>query len=411
MQRPALAIASLTACLLLPACFSSRRSADLDRNPTVDTGVGAAIIMPGQSVPMVRPGAAPGGTQQTRVGPEGTSSSSTGSAQPSTGNLSMIGGSSIDQNRHEVGKEDPLVVKWLTAPFAVLAAPFVWAVEQARGEPEPGPDVPRPSQQAAPPPAPPPTDFETQSLKRMEAELARRGSGPAQDTSSGQPGASPPSIADELAALQRAPRSEAPAPLAPAPPPQQEATGEADGIVDRDGDGRIDEWIYRENGHIVRRSLDRDADGRVDRTVHYDPGSDEVSLVEEDENRDGRPDTWTEYRGGQVVRRRADADGDGQVDTWAFYADGRMTRHEQDTTGDGFRDRVGFYVGGQLSREEYDRDGDGRVDIITYYDAHEQVTRREEDVDRDGQVDVISHYEDGRLARKELLGGGGRATR
>ena len=88
-----------------------------------------------------------------------------------------------------------------------------------------------------------------------------------------------------------------------------------------------------------------------------------------------------------------------------------MTRHEQDTTGDGFRDRVGYYEGGHLQREEYDRDGDGRPDIVTHYDEDERITRREEDVDRDGAIDVISHYVDGRLARKELLDSGGRATR
>ena len=40
----------------------------------------------------------------------------------------------IDANRHEVGKEDPLIQKWALAPFAVLAAPFGWAADLARGE-------------------------------------------------------------------------------------------------------------------------------------------------------------------------------------------------------------------------------------------------------------------------------------
>ena len=49
--------------------------------------------------------------------------------------------------------------------------------------------------------------------------------------------------------------------------------------------------------------------------------------------------------------------------------------------------------------------GDGRPDLTNHYDARQRVSRREEDTDHDGAVDVISHFEDGRLARRELLGG------
>ena len=84
----------------------------------------------------------------------------------------------------------------------------------------------------------------------------------------------------------------------------------------------------------------------------------------------------------------------------------QIARHESDTTGDGFRDRVRFYRAGTLAREEQDNDGDGQAEVTLHYDAASQVTRRDEDTDGDGQVDVISHYEDGRLARRELLGDG-----
>ena len=50
------------------------------------------------------------------------------------------------------------------------------------------------------------------------------------------------------------------------------------------------------------------------------------------------------------------------------------------------------------------RNGDGRPDLTTHYDVDERVVSREEDFDGDGDVDVITHYENGRLARKELLG-------
>jgi hypothetical protein len=98
--------------LALPGCYFSRRAADADRTPTVDTGMGAAVILPGETLPSLPGGnAAPGHSRTTRSATEGSDEASIGSAQPSTGNLTQIGGSGIDQNRHESGKEDPLIFK------------------------------------------------------------------------------------------------------------------------------------------------------------------------------------------------------------------------------------------------------------------------------------------------------------
>ncbi|MCP4244321.1 MAG: hypothetical protein QF890_01245 [Myxococcota bacterium] len=445
--------------LALPGCYFSRRAADADRTPTVDTGMGAAVILPGETLPSLPGGnAAPGHSRTTRSATEGSDEASIGSAQPSTGNLTQIGGSGIDQNRHESGKEDPLIFKWLTAPLGLLAAPFAWAAEAARGEPEPGPPVPR-AQAPRAKAQPAPQDYDTQNIQRMEEELAQRGpprrpsakpahrpsakpahrpsAKPAHRPSAKpahRPSAKPAhlSIADELAALQRSPGPpQAPAPAveeapverhidprvsaalrvqntapqqAPATSPPQDPDLAADGIVDRDDDGRIDQWIYRHDGQIVRKLLDQDFDGRPDTTLHYDPLSHRIARVEEDSNRDGDVDTWTSYREGQIQRRRVDGNGDAEVDTWTYYEDGEITRHEQDSTSDGFRDRIGHYVNGRLIRDQHDTNGDGRPDITTHYDAQERVVRREEDSDGDGDIDVIVHYEDGRLARKELLG-------
>jgi hypothetical protein len=419
MLRSKRSRAALATLLCLPGaagCFYSRRAADVDTNPTVDTGMGASILMPGQSAPAL---GVPGGS-----GPAAESAGSTPEPRP---RITMIGGSSIDKERHETGKEDPLLFKALTVPFAVLAAPFAAAADALRGDPEPGPPVPQqaPERPAAPPPAPPPLDYETQQLQVMERELERRAppagaaAPPPQSAAAGTaPAGAPPSIADELADLQRAPQAPqlaraavaVPLEAAPGPLAARGAQAPADGIVDRDEDGRIDLWIYRQDGEIVRKTLDQDFDGRPDTTLHYDPATHRLSRAEEDSDRDGATDSWTDYREGQVARRRADSDGDGTVDTWTFYRDGEVSRHERDTSGDGFRDRVGFYAGGRLVREEEDHDGDGRADVTLHYDEREQVLRREEDSDGDGRVDVISHYENGRLARRELLSGAATAT-
>jgi hypothetical protein len=339
----------------------------------------------------------------------------------------MIGGAEQEETGHYQVRESPVYWKYATLPLAVVAAPFKYAWDGVRGEPEAGPAVPRNDTQPRRPtaPGPPPTDYETAAMQDMERELAMREAAtpPAPEAHARTAPAPPPggglSIADELAALQRPaeppPRAAPSSPPTPrtAPRPTQDTSSPhtpdpslatASGRVDRDGDGRSDHWIFRdEGGDIMLESFDDDFDGRPDRRVHYDPWSHEVVRIEEDANQDGNIDTWTTLREGQVARRRADADDDGEVDTWSFYRDGVITRLERDSTDDGFRDHVAYYREGRLEREDKDDDGDGRPDLVKHYDANEQLTRAEEDADGDGAMDVISHYEGGRLTRRELL--------
>jgi antitoxin component YwqK of YwqJK toxin-antitoxin module len=181
------------------------------------------------------------------------------------------------------------------------------------------------------------------------------------------------------------------------------ALHDAHGIVDRNGDGRIDHWLFRENGRLVREVLDDNFDGQGERTIHYDIASNQVTRIEEDFNHDTVIDSWTNYRDGRVIRRRSDVDHDGAVDSWTYYRDGEISRHERDTTGDGFRDRVGYYRNGTLDHEEQDHDGDGRAEVTVRYDANEQIVGREEDLDGDSVVDLISHFENGKLTSRELL--------
>jgi len=435
----------LTAATLV-GCFSYGRGvSDIDRTPIVNTGAGATILMPGEAPPMPgepnRQGApgqgAPGGGSGSSTGSRsGSTTSSSGEpgrwtgqsshAPVGTGRITMIGGAQQDEQSHVEYREEPIWYKYLALPFALAAAPFKAAADAVRGESEPGPEVPRPTTAPARPVrAHPRPDYESSQLQGLERELeerARRQPGapstPATRTATVNPGAgsrAPFSIAEELAAMQRTPVS-TPAPRtvasatpatasAPVPriPANATSPAPAHGIVDRDGDGHIDHWIYREQGEIVRETFDENADGRPDRIIVYDPQTRRVSRIEEDANYDGSPDSWTHYRDGSVIRRRADADGDGQVDTWSFYAHGEITRHERDTTADGFRNRVGFYSAGILQREELDENADGSIDAILYYDGRGRVTRKEEDRNGDGAIDLISHYESGKLARRELL--------
>jgi hypothetical protein len=434
---------------VLAGCMAqSRGSYDMDRTPIVNTGTRASIIYPNQGAP-VMPGSAPqtqyttpGSTQQPgeaagtgAAGPNGapapgTSQSPEAGAPPRAnaqpdGAMTFIGGARTDEQRHVEIREDPLIIKYLTAPIALLAAPFVLAKEALTDEPEPGPPIPQrtnptiPQSPSVAAPTTRATDYESAMLQNMERELDQRRETTQNHVDSPQQIASarssPPSIADELKALQRAPElprtpSDRMTSSSPSNPIGSGSIGDssnpyptAHGIVDRNDDGRIDQWIFREDGEIVRQVLDEDFDGRPDRTIHFDRETHQPSRVEEDTSGDGALDTWTDYHRGEIVRRRSDSTGNGVVDTWSFYREGELARHEQDTTGDGFRDAISFFEDGRRIREERDSDGDGQADSVLYYGSGQQLTRQEEDRDGDGNPDVVSHYQAGRLVRREML--------
>ena len=477
---------SLALAASLSACAYGHGSNDIDHTPVANAGAGASIIYPGRGAPTFHTGGQYGprggvigtgqptesggaGAPRSAAGSGGGAYRQSGSGSPggtNGGSVSFLGGSEQDEVSHESYKNEPYFVKYLALPFAMVAAPFMAAYDTARGEPEPGPELPRatlqrsrlpeptsprqPNDELASSrtgrnPAPAPTrassgsrarDYESIQLQKMERELDRRVATRPAPHHTASPTSSPVfSIADELAALQRtapAPRgtripsvSTAPGPqyasLEPTAPRQRASVptrttpavadspfaksvlGSADGIVDRNGDGRIDHWLYRDNGRLAREVLDDDFDGQGERTIHYDIASNQVTRVEEDFDHDSLVDSWTDYSDGRVTRRRSDLDHDGAVDSWTYYRDGEISRHERDTTGDGFRDRVGFYRRGVLDFEEQDHDGDGRADVTVRYDANEQIVGREEDLNGDGGVDLISHYENGKLTSREVL--------
>jgi hypothetical protein len=216
----------------------SRGSYDMDRTPIVNTGTRASIIYPNQGAP-VMPGTAPppqyrapGSNQQPGQAPGTGAAVPPGGPAPGTPNssevgappqanaqpeapMTYLGGARTDEQRHVEVSEDPLVIKYLTAPIALLAAPFVLAKEAMTDEREPGPPIPRrsnptvPQSSSASAPIARQPDYESTMLQSMERELDQR-------SESVQPGensqrqfasarSSTPSIADELEALQRAP--------------------------------------------------------------------------------------------------------------------------------------------------------------------------------------------------------------
>ncbi len=439
----------------ISGCISyANTSSDFDRTPIVNTGVGATIIYPGQSAPgmpgsvpqgqyappQTNPQYAPPATPEQQPPyppgahvPQGAAPTPQAYANPQSGaapggNLTFLGGARMEETRHVDVRKEPMILKYLIAPFKLAAAPFVLAKEALEGEPEPGPAIPRrpdpqlPHAQSAAgtakPQQPPAIDYESARLEDLERQLDERNAAaphqaPLQQTASARRPSL--SISDELRELQRAP--EAPRDRAGQRAPRGTSTLDgnlpsresgnpfptASGIVDRNNDGRIDQWIFRENGEIAKEILDEDFDGRPDRTITFDPQTHRPSRVEEDTRGDGVLDSWSDYVNGAIARRRSDSNGNGTVDTWSFFRAGELTRHEQDTNGDGYRDVISFFEKGLRVREEHDINGDGQPDAILHYDGSEQLVRREEDRDGDGGLEIVSHYEAGRLVRRELL--------
>jgi hypothetical protein len=437
-------------CILALGCGYANVHKNTDMTPNVMTGVGATIIMPGQSAP---PLPMPGVTNnQSRTGP-GTSAGSTGSQgmgagspgtlqdptnpqqypyapggvpqapggnPPSPGRIVFIGGAQQDVQTSMEQHNEPLWLKPLLFPFALVALPFTKTYEAlSSNDNQNGPAVPRPNAQ----PAAPLTHEQMQQRQEADAlgdlqrQLAQRGQGPQSAppqaaTPGGSAGA--PSIAEELAALETgrdgrpAPQAQLPVQGAAAtsPPTPAQATpptgsGAADLVEDRNHDGRPDHWVYREGGRTVRETFDDRGTGTPDRILYYDATGTQVVRSEEDTNGDGRIDTWTDYKNGQIVNRRSDTHGDGTIDTWTFYHDGQVVRLEQDTDGDGLPDRIEFYEGGHRVREEQDRNG--KAAVITYFDKNDQPTQRDEDTDGDGVLDMRSYYKAGKLVRREVM--------
>jgi hypothetical protein len=390
-------------------------SGSVYRTPIVERGVCATILMPGQTLPMPEPGETPG----------------------CKGGYSSIAGGGVVEEGQKVTKAEPHpAVKVLSAPFVVLLLPFKLAAagaEKVGAWIDPDDEVPLDprlrSKQAQVATVDPQTQHEQQQLSALERELEQRGgstrssqSGPALEAgqaSSVAPQRPRSSIADELAALRggtsdtaapappegAAPQSAAPQSAAPraALPSAAVSATPADRVLDQDGDGQADHWIYLSQGRPAREQFDDNGDGRPDRTLLRDPASGEQQRVEEDRNGDGVTDVLSEYKGGQLARIRRDMDLDGVPDAWSFYRAGELMREEQDPDGDGFRNRVALYQAGRLRLEREDRDGDGRVDRLTRYDAEERMLQRDEDQDGDGLVDARAYYEGGKLVRRELV--------
>ncbi|HXX46661.1 MAG TPA: hypothetical protein VEN47_00445 [Myxococcota bacterium] len=425
MNLRSLAVFSLLG-LGLCACGIGYAKHGAEQRPEVITGMGATVMYPGESGP-----AMPG----TAIGPAGSSSSSTGSSGPGTSsgsysssgqgvpagtdpgaaggsgstagspppasNMTMIGQTTEEASNSTETKQFLPIGPLFGYPFWFLGKSVGEEADDAKkAQMEPKPDA------SARPAARTPDDVERDQLMRENEALRQQLEQRAQPAPSAASGPAPqPAIGDELAALERSldhrtsPQAAGSAPTGGRQVLPRDIGPGTPETHDRNGDGRVDQWIYSANGRPVTEALDDDFDGRVDRIRHFD---DKGRLVSEDDdlNGDGIMETTSFYENGQLVRRRTDSNGDGQADTWSFYKDNELVRTEVDTNGDGFRDQITYYSHGKIERVEEDKNGDGRPDVVSIYQDGQLVEKRE-DLDFDGTPDVVSHYQNGKLVSRE----------
>jgi len=111
--------------------------------------------------------------------------------------------------------------------------------------------------------------------------------------------------------------------------------GSSPGVgVDRNGDGRPDQWYEMEADQVRAVSMDRNYDDRVDYTVEYDSQQRKVreSL---DYNLDGRMDDFYFFEDGVLVREEIDSNFDDRIDLWVLLEGSYVRGYRMDRDFDG----------------------------------------------------------------------------
>jgi hypothetical protein len=144
---------------------------------------------------------------------------------------------------------------------------------------------------------------------------------------------------------------------------------------DYNGDGRPDHFYTYREGTLVRAEVDRNFDGKIDEWESSDPAG-RPAHVEQDDNFDGRPDFWYFYENGQLVRSEQDVDYNGKPDWFNVYKYGVLVRSDCRPNGSQVVQRRLIYVNGILSEEWVDEDRDGKFDYKILHDPFGNTSER-----------------------------------
>jgi len=104
--------------------------------------------------------------------------------------------------------------------------------------------------------------------------------------------------------------------------------------LDRNGDGRPDQWYEVVDGRLASLAVDRNYDDLVDFATEFGP--DEQTVDEAlDFNYDGRMDDFYYFEDGKLVRQEIDTNYDDRVDVWVYLEGPNIRRYEMDKDFDG----------------------------------------------------------------------------
>lgn len=137
---------------------------------------------------------------------------------------------------------------------------------------------------------------------------------------------------------------------------------------DDDDNGRTDRFMYYRGGTIARVELDRNGDGKIDDWEEYNSKGVLVRILS-DNNFDGAVDLWSDYENGEVKTEKADLDFNGVPDAFIEFQHGLPVRAEVKPNGSAKGSRTETYLHGQLDEQQVDSDGDGKPDYRIKYDA------------------------------------------
>ena len=130
---------------------------------------------------------------------------------------------------------------------------------------------------------------------------------------------------------------------------------------DYNHDGRPDHFFIYRNDVISRAEVDRNGDGKIDEWETYDREG-RIERVEQDNNFDGRPDAWSLYKNGMIESSRHDTDFDGRPDWFGTYKNGICVRMDCRPNESGIVVRREIYEHGALREEWVDENQDGVFD-------------------------------------------------
>ena len=158
----------------------------------------------------------------------------------------------------------------------------------------------------------------------------------------------------------------------------------------RDEKGTVREWHYFSRGILTKAALDRNGDGRPDEFFDYESGK--CVAQETDNDFDGIIDGRNTFSNGICVLSEWDANYDGKWDCEAVYADGVPNEVWRDTDFNGVYDETTAYDKGRPLRLEVRPNG---TNITFRVETFQDGVRKSEliDEDMDGRLDVRKTFD------------------